>query len=355
MNVNQISKLLHAFPKIFFTNGVMYFNEKMEVVFFRFKEDIGIVKKIKEYYFLDKGFLYHRNNGLLAINIFTNEKRVLFPEFHFAVPNPNNQLILSKYPENNLICYDTITGTILWDIQSNACNIYYDSEDFFVTQAVFQEGHIATYDKRTGSLLWELDVSEYGCYEVGGKKRAGNLRRVIGMYEDVLLCIISDRKLVALNPKTGDIVWDISSGLNIYGEPSNILPQAYYLKWSSDKTKLYALKNSMFVEIDLATRSVIRCKVLEDTLRLSEEKQISIYNFEVKDNQLIFSANYIGSMFHSALIGAFNVDTENIDWLHEVDLAPGEFVKEAPIVVENRIYLHTAENSLYVFELQEDV
>lgn len=354
MRIKQVIKLLKSTPVVFYSNAFFYYDENIKIACYKLGEDMGQLVRVNQVVLLHENCLFYSVENLYSINILTNEKKIVFENFNFSSNPPNNQLILVKSGENQSICYDTISATILWKKPISSYLVYYDSEDFFVTQKTFQEGHILTYDKRTGSLLWELDVSEYGRYITRGKERAGTLRKVIGMYEGVLLCVMSDRKLVALNPKTGNIEWDITTGLNIYGEPTDVLPHAYYLKWSIDKTKLYAFKNSMFVEVDLATRKVLRCKVMEDILTLNLEKQISIYDFEVKGNQLIFSGNYIGAMFHSGLIGAFNVDTESIDWLHEIELAPGEFIKEAPIVVENRIYLHTAENSLYVFDLQED-
>jgi outer membrane protein assembly factor BamB len=81
----------------------------------------------------------------------------------------------------------------------------------------------------------------------------------------------------------------------------------------------------------------------------------SVYGFEVWGNRLIFSGNYLGKMWTSALLGCFNMDTLEIEWTEPVPIDKGEFVAEAPVVAGNKIYLGTSESTLFVYEMVDEL
>ncbi len=65
--------------------------------------------------------------------------------------------------------------------------------------------HVHAFDAATGDILWQYDYKR-------PKEVPPNLERSIALYEDKLIVPTSDAHVIALNVKTGELVWDAKVG-----------------------------------------------------------------------------------------------------------------------------------------------
>ena len=136
------------------------------------------------------------------------------------------------------------------------------------------------------------------------------------------------------------------------GKKFSTIPQADFLQFNEDKTKLLAFHYLHLVEIDLASHTFIRFKNVEQPILDQTGEKIKIIASTLQNNYFFFTAERQGYGFGSGIVGAYNIQTEKIDWLHDMEFANGIFFPagEAPKLDEDRLYVLDSEGTLHIFE-----
>ena len=173
----------------------------------------------------------------------------------------------------------------------------------------------------------------------------------MGVFGDVLVAQISggesanEYQLLGLNVQTGKQEWLISG---ISGVCVN-------LQANAAQTHLLAIRDSEFIEIDLRTAQISRNKDLESILGY-EGKTITVKCMTLRDQHIFFTGSFNGLVFHSGVIGAFNIETEQIDWLHdmEFDRNTNFNMSSTPQLEGNRLYALDSGGTLHIFEREEN-
>ncbi len=207
-------------------------------------------------------------------------------------------------------------------------------------------------DIDSDSVIWQFAIKEIGKYKdfdayFNPIEKEGEVRKIIGIFNEVLVAQISggenanENQLLGLNIQTGKQEWIISG---ISGVCAN-------LQANSTQTHLLSIRNKEFIEIDLKTAQISRNKDLESTLTF-QGKTITVKCMIIKDQHIFFTGSFSGQVFHSGVIGAFNIETEQLDWLHdmEFDRNTNFNMSSTPQIEGNRLYALDSGGTLHIFE-----
>ncbi len=221
--------------------------------------------------------------------------------------------------------------------------------------------------------LWKYSVSEIGKYTDTDNyfkpyQHEGEVRKIIGVCGDILLVVVSggfegknnvSNQLIGLSCQSGELLWRLdmfdANGIRThYGSYEN-------LQIDEPNKRLLGLYSQGFIKVAVETGVVERFKHLsystgEELLRFEYKGKIltNIYSETLVGEHLYFRATNIANRRHSLssnVIGAYNHQTETIDWLYEFeDLAPSVSIKESPKVEGNRLYALDSGGTLHIFE-----
>lgn len=231
--------------------------------------------------------------------------------------------------------------------------IYYEEID----EMSYSRGIINAFSRSTGDLLWERDLSE-----LWGEGAPWQIGRIIGVFEQVLTVMIrweTMEQLVGLEVATGQVRWhlknthDPQTGEVVF---PNIVPCLGQMQASADGRRLYGLRYNVFIEIEPATGNILRLHRFGpvNSLHFTHEgKEISIKNTRLHEGYFYFTATLQGETFSSGLLGAFDIVSEQIVWLHDMGFTrSGQFFNEgaAPVLDGNRLYALDGEGTLHIFE-----
>jgi hypothetical protein len=201
-------------------------------------------------------------------------------------------------------------------------------------------------------LLWQADISEIGSYEKKGQPFKGEIKKIMGVYRNTLLVILAGGKLLGLNIDSGKIEWLLEKGILPDGRSFTTIPQAEFLQFNDSQDKLLAFHYLHLVEIDLASHAFVRFKNIEQSFFEQTGQKLKIISSTLKGSHFFFTAQKQGHGFGSGIVGAFNIETEQIDWWHDMQFSHGTFFPagEAPKLDENRLYVLDSEGTLHIFE-----
>lgn len=216
---------------------------------------------------------------------------------------------------------------------------------------------VSCLSRNTGELRWEQDI-----LALGGEGKSWQVGRIIGVFEQVLTIMIRHEtleQLVGLDIATGEVLWHLYNTQDPQTKEvvfHNIVPCLGQMQPSSDESRLYGLRYNIFIEIETATGKILRLRRLgpPNNLHFTHQgKEISIKNTRFHEGYFYFTATLQGETFCSGLIGAFEIGSEQIVWLHDMGFTrSGQFFNEgtAPVLDGNRLYVLDHEGTLHIFE-----
>jgi hypothetical protein len=215
---------------------------------------------------------------------------------------------------------------------------------------------IITREIQTGKVHWKYSASEIGKYKhydayLNPLEKEGEVRRLIGVFDGVLVVNISggntqyEGQIIGIDAENGKLLWQIQN-LN--------QRQIYHLRVNDAQTHLYALKDQEYLEISLGTAQITKQKNLGEVLKYNGNA-IKVIDITSKGEHLFFTAMYEGKTFSSGLLGAFNTQTEKLDWIHDMEFGANCFftASSAPTVEGNRLYALDKAGTLHIFEREE--
>ncbi len=213
--------------------------------------------------------------------------------------------------------FDFNKNKLLWS-DKNKINLKVCNENLFSINDVIEK-----YDIHTGLLQWQFDVSTI----------EDNLRvnKIIGICNGVLIASYGDGANLGINIKDGSFLWKFenhSGGENVYIDENN--------------HKIIGLTPGLYWEININTGELI--------------KQINIYemckknNIESqRENFAIVHNHIITTDWRQGVIGAFNTQTHQFDWIHKEEGV--SFPSGSPIkYIEPYLFVQDNKNTLHIFE-----
>ena len=266
--------------------------------------------------------------------------------------------------------YDLQTDKILWERE------YINDVWGIHEKGIYARGDkmesVEFYSLENGSHLWQYSVSEIGKYTDTDNyfkpyQHEGEVRKIIGVCGDILLVVISggfegknnvSSQLIGLSCQSGELLWRLdmfnSNGIYTgYGSYEN-------LQIDESNHRLLGFYSQGFIEIDAKLGKVKRFCHLSYTnkemLQFYHQERLltNVYAETLVGEHLYFKATNIANKRHSLssnVIGAYNHQTEKIDWLYEfIDLGPSVSIRESPKVEGNRLYALDSGSTLHIFE-----
>lgn len=242
-----------------------------------------------------------------------------------------------------LLLFEQETGILLFTYDE-------DSKILFRNMNILK-----SFSLKTGNCEWELDFGK----KINGFSRIeGNeISRIIGLSGEELLLSLSDFSLVSVNTNTGKIIWNFNRE-----QMEEILNQSTFLtvqgfeNGSIENHQLYILHGGCYIIFDLATQTA---KTLWEASGIYEELSIvqTVFTYEY-----IYFTGAFGFPFNPNLLGVFNRQILNIDWLHEGTELPqvggyrGSY-RQIQVLGEKMYALDDSEVSsgtLHIFEKTEE-
>jgi hypothetical protein len=260
-----------------------------------------------------------------------------------------NMLINS---ENNIGLYDIENNKLVWYNKYDIGVVCEQNIKYVFGKLRIYPSELICLDKQNGDIVWQTDISEIGSYTKKGKDYTGEIKKILGVYENTLIVVLAGGKLLGLNVDMGAVEWILDEGVLPDGRKFTTIPQAEFLQFNQDNTRLLAFHYLHLVEIDLTTHTFIRFKNIEQSVFEQIGEKIKIIASTLKDNYFFFTAERQGYGFGSGLVGAFHIETETVDWWQDMNFANGTFFPagEAPKVDDNRLYVLDSEGTLHIFE-----
>ena len=269
--------------------------------------------------------------------------------------------------ERILGLYDFETNRELWEIKYREINASILSESLFLQWSI--EGWIEMLSIQTGQLLWQYSVEVLG--NLKDINEPNRVSRILGLINSVLVVQVSlganDQNLIGLDAHTGKLLWLLDE-FDYQGVHYPYLSiDIYRFHPNAEHTRLLSI-NKYFTEINPLTGEVIKYNPimpLDKNGKFSEYNGVGIIPFDGKAegkyiyfNALVEEEDGRTALF-PASIGVFNMETEQIEWLHVFrefwEGAGNALVANTPPVSDgNRLYALDLQGTLHIFERVEE-
>ena len=344
--------------------GAMCFKQIEEKFIYCDSESNLICLKYQEFDFIwqisHKGIVQINNNMKESFHIIINEG---FSESTYIIDfegNFINEYSFKIYPiesekssfisiaiNDEIGVFNKIENRIFWILKDSFGGSYWGNTDYIIYNKFDDTTVITNRKTETGSLLWQYSVTEIGKYQ-NIELKEGEVRRIIGVFDGVLVVNISggstqhEGQVIGLAVETGELLWQIQN-LN--------QRQIYHLRVNEAQSHLYTIKDQEYLVIDLKTAQISTQKHLGEVLQ-HKGKAIKVIALNSKGDHLFFTAMYEGKSLNSGLLGAFNTQTEQLDWIHDMEFGNNCFftASSAPTLEDNRLYALDSSGTLHIFE-----
>jgi hypothetical protein len=172
----------------------------------------------------------------------------------------------------------------------------------------------------------------------------------LGIYENNLIALLKGGIFIGLDVETGILNWKKDNidenKTNLTFENGFGLGGPYNVYLDISKGKLFYFLATYFVSIDLKTKIANYEWSPYDKYGFGS---LSINNSLYYDKWFYFSAVRKENPGNADTIGVFDIDKNEIIWLHTFDFPKGVFIRELK-VSENRIYVLDSTHTLQVMK-----
>jgi hypothetical protein len=168
-----------------------------------------------------------------------------------------------------------------------------------------------------------------------------NSKKILGVFEKSLILSLEKNRLVTINIESEVVDWF----------PSEALRYESLSKLSEDSSRYFSLSNHHYVVVNVKEKEV-KIKDIESICKLSTGVSFTINASNLSNNHIYFIGTIVGFPFSSGVVGAFNFESEQFDWVQELSLEKGHFLVDPPQLDEERLYVMDTEGCLFVFAPQ---
>jgi len=213
----------------------------------------------------------------------------------------------------------------------------------FIDDGVYLNAENVRLDNE-GNPIWSLDSDQFG---------EGELKEILGVYQDQLLVACSEHLLLSVDVNTGEITrkWHELPGFEAGQFYKDVLPEPSNFVLDKSQAKLIGVFDTYYFDIDLVSGE-INYHQLKDEL-----SKYGISDFRPFNNNP-FTTDHLFLTAHTYLaefpdidlssVLALNRHTKKVDWIHIFkDTGLGTNV---PQITSTHLYQLDTEKNLYVFE-----
>ncbi|RFS17298.1 hypothetical protein [Emticicia sp. C21] len=316
----------------------------------QFREDV-IVLVDYEY----KPFYVNVDNGEINVEINEKFKKYSFSNFSDSLGYYTSKNLEGYFYKDGI--YDFRNDKKLWEFKYVDANKQILSLNYFIQW--HREKILETISIQTGEKIWEFSANKIGVFFDDQILQSGSINGVLGLFGLVLVVIITgggnklrgSEQLIGLHIQTGELLW-LLSDFEYEGVKYNALPTIATLQADKNHQYLIGFQGGSFIEIAPETGKVLRYKKgITQYDRYTLTKPID--SFSLQGDYLYFRTVIASIGGWPTAIGAFNYQTEQIEWLHVFE----KFKKQGcflpigqPKVEGNRVYALDSGGTLHIFE-----
>ncbi len=191
--------------------------------------------------------------------------------------------------------------------------------------------------------IWHFDLQSLGSYKFLGSEKTHEVLHFLGIKEGKLFVQLKDFFLLVLDEKTGKLIKliDFIKTFNWHQEGGNFYPAKMHLQ----DNHIYWLTGQRLISIDLKT---LEPKLIKAYYQVPKKERWMFKHNTFHKDKIYFVADYGGKFLTASYVGVMDAKTGEVEWYHyqEID---AEF-NEAPKVTDDKLYVRSALNILYIFE-----
>ena len=216
----------------------------------------------------------------------------------------------------------------------------------------------------TGQFLWEFSLSLLGKHKnpYTDEEKDFEVRRLIGIYNNILWVFLNAEGFIGLDIQTGELKYRIreyhqaigKTSTSSYDHSKGFFRSDYLL--NSEKGKILGLAVDVFIEIDLTQEPpfVTQYGLQEEFEKYNIKKaNDTAEDYVIQDNLLYF---YLAEQLR---FGILDINTKEIIYVSEpiaVVERDDSFTRLRDLKVsENKVYILDSNNTLHIFEREENV
>lgn len=291
-------------------------------------------------------------NNLLIYDMITYLPTLLNLDENIKVSNWQNFHEKSWIIEKEKSIFESILGVI--NLENNT---YYLKEDFYpdliIDEFIFGKSYfnqVARYSIDEGNLLWETDISEIGKYSLPSEKekKIGEVKKIIGIYNNQLIAFLSGGKFISLNIENGQLLWE-QNKIELNNTSQIIesdLIDPYNIFLDKEKGLVYILQGEVFIILNLETQRA------SYEWNINDEESIDnlfIRQSKFFNNQIYFTAFRKGNEMNDDTIGIFDISKKEIIWKYSFQFQKGNFIPN------NQDNLQISSTNLYVLDFHKSI
>jgi len=207
---------------------------------------------------------------------------------------------------------------------------------------------ITCRDINTGNILWHFDISQFGQWKnFEDQDRNYEVEQFVGVSGGCLYVLLSNFKLIALHVETGELLHQLNLGEIFALEPRNWLSYSSKMHLDKVNNRIIWLSSATLLHIDLANFSA---KLIKDFFNVPIENLWRFKCSNFQEQQLLFTAQQGREGGDPDIVGIMNPDTGEIDWQYQIQNTEGLY--EEPQLANNKLYVRSLDNDLYIFGKQ---
>ncbi len=285
------------------------------------------------------GILINLNNklkkeypNLNSLSLFINDNEVIYSH--------NSEDYLTQYKAK----FNLKTNKKEWNIKSYFTNPFSVNNELYGNNKEF----IYKIDLEKGNPLWQFSFSPLGTYTTPqGKKKPYEVQKFIGVWQKELLVLLSNFRFLALHIKTGKCSKDLSVKDYFGGVDGNYLSNSG-IHIDQKNSRMIWLSGTTLFHIDLSN---FQLKTIKNYWHVPQKEKWRFMSSTLRGNYLYFTGDKGLEYVVATRIGVMNIETGEILWQQQLQKTGG--LPNAPQVTEDKLYVHTVNGQLYIFEKEE--
>ncbi len=312
------------------------------------------------YLFFQNSLCLHNGGKTTFLNLYSKEKTEIPITFNGDIGYFQNTYISSinsKQEEDyrwtsNYVIYQLFPFKELYRLPHRYYGSGYRFENQYI-QIQSEKNILKSLSLLTGEYEWEVDLGKRKYMDLGQEKEA-HIRNIVGVWENILVVTMTHNEVITIDLKTGTILWETQDLLKKHLHKGNAGKWRGYLQnCYIENGKLYELTSSIYYSIDLQTQ---RVEILWQDTR--EHEFVTVVHSTYTENYVYFTGSY-NNRFQPHLLGVFNRQTRQIDWLHDMTLSVDPnlgyvaSLNQVPQVTDDKLYILDSGGTLHIFEKEQ--
>lgn len=288
--------------------------------------------------------LVHYNNGEIV--------------YFFDLKSLNNKQIKTS---GNFLSEDIIlTGewnntftekfTSAIQIETNKA-LWKSSELFSVT--LENKNHFFSYSSKkinkreldSSKVIWEVTIENL----LQKDDRLYKIKKFTGIFKNLLLIALEPNTIISLDISSGDLL-NVFSIHDAFPEFADFQKDTFSTSYHLDElnNRLVILSYTTLYHINLITKEI---KLVKDYHNVPQQEQWRFMSATFYKNKLYFTGDLGLEYVVATRVGVMDVETGEVLWQQQLKKTGG--LPNAPQVTEDKLYVHTVNAQLYIFEKEK--